>query len=139
MGRGCTTPVTEHMAGPRISLEELKNEFNLSQDQLDAKVNLKEASIIIADPEILGEELGLSQTEMTAIRRLERLELQMSAVLRTWKQVFVWKATYRVLLEALLKIGRADCATDMCESLTKSKYEHRTVSRHTATTLFLYH
>lgn len=124
------------MAGPGITLKELKSKFNLPQDLLDEEVseeNLKEAaSKIIADHELfsLGEELRLSQEEMAAISLEKKLALQRSAVLRKWKQRFAYKATYSVLLEALLKIGRADCATDTCKLLTQSKYRHRTVRRH---------
>ena len=112
------------MAGSGISLQELKNKFHLSQDQLDAEVSdehLREASRIITDHKVLGPELGLTPGEMTDIDQEQSPELQRSAMLRSWKQKLAWKATYRALIEALLKCSRADHARDVCKLLTQSK------------------
>jgi len=111
------------MAGLEILLQDLQ----LSKDQLDAEVrkeHLSELSRIIDDHETLGPELGLTTDEMTAI---SSEQLQTLAVLRKWKQVFVWKATYRKLIEALLKCCRADLAKEVGELLARSKYEHGVV------------
>ena len=121
------------MAVAGISLQELKDKFHLSQEQLDAEISdehLKEASKIIADHEILGAELGLTQEEMTAISLEKTLELQRLAMLRRWKQKLAWKANYRTLIEAHLKCGRADRARDMCKLLTQCTYRHKTVYVH---------
>ena len=39
-------------------------------------------------------------------------------------QISAWKATYRKLIEALLKCGREDIAKKVGELLAQSKYEH---------------
>ena len=114
------------MAGPIISLEDLIDKFQLSQKLLGKEVSeehLKEVSRIIDDHEIVGPELGLTQQEMTAISRDGKThDLQKVAVLRKWKQKFSWKATFRVLIEALLKCNRADHARQVCELLAQSKF-----------------
>lgn len=113
------------MAGFAISLQELQDRFHLSQAQLDAEVmvdDLAEVSSNIADHEMLGPTLGLKADDMAAIHEKNSQDIQRLTVLTKWKQRFVWKATYRVLIEALLRRGRADCAQNMCEMLAQSKY-----------------
>lgn len=114
------------MAGLETLLQDLREKLQLSDDHLDARVSdehLREVSRITHDHETLGPELGLTPDEMTAIISSE--QPQRLAVLRKWKQISAWKATYRKLIEALLKCGRADIAKKVGELLAQSKYEHR--------------
>ena len=113
------------MARPKISLQNLIDRFQLSQGQLEEEVSeehLRKISRIIADHQIVGPELGLTPQEMTTISSnyVNNQELQKQEVLRKWKQEFVWNATYRNLIEAFLKCGRADHARDVCKLLTES-------------------
>ena len=79
-------------------------------------------SRIIADHEEVGPELGLTEQEMIAINRDARThELQKKAMLTRWKQKNAWNATYRTLLEALLKCKRAGDAQKVCKLLAQSK------------------
>ena len=58
------------MAGFKISLPDLIERFRLSKYQLDTRLGeeqLTEVARIVADHEILGPELGLTDDEMTAI------------------------------------------------------------------------
>ena len=117
------------MAEP-ISLQKVKERFHLSQNQLDAEVSqehLIAANRIIGDHRILGPQLGLSPEEMDDIKQERSPKLQRSAMLKKWKEKFAWEATYGVLIEALLKCSRADCAGNVCKLLTQSKYRHRAV------------
>lgn len=111
------------MAG--ISLQDLIHRFHLSQDLLDKEVSdkhVREASRIIDDHKILGSELGLTTSEMTAINENAKThELQKEAMLTKWKQKFLWKATYRALLNALLSCSRANHARELCKLLAQSK------------------
>lgn len=116
------------MARPGISLQDLRGRFQLSGELLDAPLNeehLREASRIIDDHDTLGLELGLASSEMTAISSERTLQLQRSAMLTKWKQKFAWKATYRKLIDALLKCSRADLAQEVCELLAQSKCKDR--------------
>ena len=112
------------MAESRISVEELREKYTLSQDLLDQEVSeehLKEVSRIIEDPEIVGPELGLTPQEMTTVSSDARnKELQRTAMLTKWNQTHGYKATYEKLIKALLKCHRADHAQRVCE-LLKSK------------------
>jgi len=51
--------------------------------------------------------------EMDANSEVERRR----KILATWSARFAFKAKYRVLIEALLKIGRADQAEKVCRVL----------------------
>ena len=106
---------------------ELLNKLHLSQGQLDVEISdehLTEASGIIDDHEILGSELGLTEVEMSDINQKHNSpELRRLATLRKWKQKVSWKATYLVLVKALLKKSRADFARDVCKLVAQSKYK----------------
>jgi len=109
------------MAGLVISLQDLKEKYHLSEDQLNKEVSdehLRAVSRIIDDHKIVGPELGLTEQEMTAINRdNETHDLKKGAMLRQWKQKYSWKATYKNLVEALLKCSRANDARRVCELL----------------------
>ena len=78
---------------------------------------------IISDHEILGRELGLTESDMTAINRNAREhQFQKVKMLEEWKQTFSWKATYRILIAALLKCKKAEYAHEVCKLLTQSKF-----------------
>ena len=107
-----------------VSLQELINKLHLSQDKLDVEISdehLREASSIIDDHEVMGPELKLTPVEMSDINQERSPELRRLAVLRKWKQKFSFKATYLVLVEALLKISRADPARDVCKLVDQRK------------------
>lgn len=108
-----------------ISFKDLIDRFKLSQGLLDKEVSeehLRKTSRIIADHEIIGLELGLTPQDMTTIssNNVKKQELQKLEMLGKWKQRYLWKATYRKLIEAFLMCGRADHAQDMCIMLTES-------------------
>ena len=109
-----------------LSLQDLIVKNGLSPHQLDQEVSeehLRDVSRIIADHEIVGAELGLTTADATAIVSDARTqELQKMEMLKKWKQRFAWKATYRQLIEALLKCGRGDNAQNVCELLVQSKH-----------------
>ena len=82
-------------------------------------------SRIIADHEIVGPELGLSDAEMDEINAdAKTQQLRRMKMLKTWKQKFAWKATYRRLIEALLNCHRGGDAQKVCELLAPSKCRH---------------
>ena len=114
------------MEGSKISLQNLIERCKLSDKQLDetlSKEHMREASRVIDNHEILGPELGLSAAEMAAIDQRQVPVLQRVAMLQKWKQKLAWKATYRTLVEALLKCSRADLAQHVCEWLVQSKFK----------------
>ena len=116
------------------SLQDLIEKYHLTPHQLDKEVSeehLMDVSWIIADHENLGPELGLSDAEMTAVNVDGRThQLRKMEMLKTWKQKFVWKATYRRLIEALLRCRRGGDAQKVCELLAPSKHRHVDIDMH---------
>ena len=110
------------------SLQDLIEKYHLTPRQLDKEVSeehLMDVSWIIADHETVGPELGLSDAEITAVNADGRTQqLKKIKMLKTWKQKSAWKATYRRLIEALLKCCRGDNAQKVCELLAPSKHSH---------------
>ena len=115
------------MEGSGISLQNLIERYKLSDELLDETLceeHMREASRVIDNHEILGPELGLSAAQMDAINQKQApVLLQRVAMLQKWKQKFAWKATYRTLVEALLKCSRADLAQQVCEWLVPRKFK----------------
>ena len=112
-----------------ISLQDLIERFNLSGALLDASLSdehLRDVSRIIADQKSLGSELGLTLADMTTINQ-QPPEHQRLAMLEKWKQKFDWTATYRKIIDALLKCSRADLARQVCELLAPRKCKHRAI------------
>lgn len=73
------------------------------------------------DPwELVGKHLPLSQAEISAIAEDNRTaSLRRLGVLQKWKSKLAFKATYRVLIDALLKSGNADLALKVCQILAQ--------------------
>ena len=110
------------------SLQDLIEKYHLTSHQLDKEVSeehLMDVSWIIADHETVGPALELSDVEMTAVDADARTQqLKKMKMLKTWKQKFAWKATYRRLIEALLRCHRGGDAQKVCELLAPSKHRH---------------
>lgn len=107
-------------------MHDLIDEFELHDYHLDEELNedhLTEVSRIIDDHEVVGPELGLTEQEMVAINQeASTQEYKKEAVFKKWKQKFSQGATYRTLIEALLRCSRTDCARDVCKLLAQSKF-----------------
>ena len=78
-----------------------------------------EISHCLCEWKLAALKLNISQAEVDAIERENgKAELQRVNFLKIWKQKMTFKATYRVLVEALLSIGRAEDAREVCQTLT---------------------
>jgi hypothetical protein len=77
----------------------------------------------ICDPwELVGKFLELSEPEISAIAEDNRTaSLRRLGVLQKWKSKFAFKATYRVLITALLKCKKADQAWKVCQILAQKE------------------
>ena len=75
------------------------------------------------DPwELVGRFLGLDPPEISGIAEDNRTApLRRLAVLKSWKSKFTFKATYRALITALLKCGKANLASKVCEILAEKE------------------
>ena len=75
------------------------------------------------DPwQLVGRHLGLSEPQISAIDGDNRsTDLKRLGALQKWKEMFVFKATYRVLVGVLIDCGKAQQAMDVCKYLAQKE------------------
>ena len=88
--------------------------YHLSPHKLDKEISREHLrEVFMITHESLGLELGLTKEEVPDLRPYGMLSI--------WKCKFAEKATYRALIEALLRCNRRDDAQKVCELLAESK------------------
>ena len=107
------------MAAPsKVSLQDLVKSCGIEEVLLDREVtyvHFYEISRCLCEWKLAALKLNISQAEVDAIERENgKAELQRVNFLGVWKQKMSFRATYRVLVEALLSIGRAEDARGVC-------------------------
>ena len=75
------------------------------------------------DPwQLVGVFLGLDTAQLSAIDEDNRtVSLKRLGTLQKWKSRFAFNATYRVLINALLRCGKADRALKVCQILAQKE------------------
>ena len=70
----------------------------------------------------VGLHLGLTEAQLSAIDEENRtVSLKRLAVLQKWKSRFAFRATYRALVNALLKCEKTDEARKVCNTLAQKE------------------
>ena len=114
----------------RVTLGELLKEVGVSPSQLDkacTSEHLQEISLFLESWRTVASHLGLSRTEVEEVERDGRAEKEKrQKILEVWKAGFAFKAKYVVLIKALLKIGRADQAMEVCHLLVPQQAKEGT-------------
>ena len=104
-----------------VKLCDLLSHCKLEEADLDREVlsaDYNKISRYLCKWKLLVPELGLTEAELEAIEENHsKEEARRVSLLKEWKAKFAWKATYRVLIEALLGIQRAEDATGICQLL----------------------
>lgn len=107
------------MAG--ISFEELIAYVNLPADKLDKQCSdehITSMSLFLPSWQAVSPHLGLTETDEEEVNEEGRkIQDKRYRILQTWKAKNLFKATYRVLVDVFLKIGRADLADKVCRLL----------------------
>ena len=106
---------------PRVTLDELLKEVGVSPAELDkacTSEHLQDIALFLESWRTVAPHLGLSSVEVEEVERdgTEEKEKRRK-ILKVWKAGFAFKAKYTVLIKALLKIGRADQAEQVCRLL----------------------
>ena len=113
--------------------QDIYDRFKISEHLLNGELsekNLLEVSHFI-DHNTLGPELGLTMQDMKDINIDERAEdLRRVATLQKWKEACAFNATYRKLIEALLKCSKAAQAAKVCKLLIQSTCKCTTMSQY---------
>ena len=123
------------MASPsKVSIEDLMISCGLEDASLDreiATVQFHGLSCYLTQWKLIAPNLGVSKDKVVAIERDNQGDQTQSiAFLYTWQQVMSIKATYRVLVSALLSVERAADARGVCNILKgkqKLAVKHHTV------------
>ena len=118
-----------------VTLSELLEEVGITHKQLNEKCtneHLHDIALFLKSWRTLAPQLRLSDSEVEAVERNSHGEEEKrQKFLESWKAKFAFKAKYRVLVQALLRIGSADQAEEVCrllvsqqpsKSVSKSKY-----------------
>ena len=66
--------------------------------------------------QLIGQYLKLTEAEISAVDGDKgTVEEKRVAMLGKWREKFAYKATYQVLIEALLAAGKSSCAIDVAK------------------------
>ena len=107
------------MAG--VTLDELLQTVGVDLTQLNkacSDKHLRKIAQTLESWRQLSVHLGLSPAEVKAIQEDGRSEPEKrQQMLQVWQNKFAFKATYRVLVEALLAISNAKMAAEVCSLL----------------------
>ena len=115
------------MSGVGVTLDELLEEEGVTPAQLDkacTSEHLKDIALFLESWRTVAPHLGLSNVDAEEVERdgTEEKEKRQK-ILQVWKARLAFKATYIVLVKALLKIGRADLAEQVCHLLVQQHKE----------------
>ena len=99
------------------SLEDIVRRVGVPHGEVEQECSdehLRKISRFLHSWETLVPHLGLDVADEEEIKRNETEEKRRLVSLRKWKQKFAFNATYKALMEALLKIDRTDSAYEVC-------------------------
>ena len=104
--------------GPSLTVEDIARAVGVSIAKLDqecSEEHVKGISCFLESRQTLAPHLNLKETDIEEIDKDKRTEQEKRLkTLQKWKERFIFLATYKVLMEALLKTGRADHARKVC-------------------------
>ena len=104
-----------------ITFEELIAHVGLSADKLGkpcSDEHISSISLFLTNWQTVAPHLGLTETDEEDVNEEgKKTQDKRYKTLRTWKAKNLFKATYRVLVDVFLKIGRADLAEKVCRLL----------------------
>ena len=104
------------MAG--ITLEDLIIYVGISADELNkpcSDEHITRISLFLANWQTVAPHLGLTEADEEDVEEEgKKTQDKRYKMLRRWKAKNLFKATYRVLVDVFLKLGRADIAEKVC-------------------------
>ena len=107
------------MAG--VAFEELIAHVGISADELNrpcSDEHITSISLFLTNWQTVALLLGLTETDKEDVEEEgKKTQNKRYKTLRKWKDRNLFKATYRVLVDAFLRLGRADLAEKVCRLL----------------------
>ncbi len=108
------------------TLQELIMQYNLTDKQLGSEI---EEIIFLAEHfdgvEIYSNAMGLTRAKQADVNELfhkRGTQVAMTECLTVWKQHNPYAATYRALLELLLRLRKEKIADEICQHLTQCEW-----------------
>ncbi len=105
----------------RAGLQELMDKYHINTVQLDREIPDNEIPFIAAyfdGVELYAKAMGLSAADQTTVKTILLQYDAQTAIMKClsiWKQRCAFKATYRALLELLLRLNRTKVAAQVCQ------------------------
>lgn len=125
-----------------VTLDELLKEVGISPTQLNkpcTREHLQDIVLFLESWRTVARHLGLSKVQVEDVECDASAEKEKrQAFLESWKAKLGFKATYMVIVEALLKMGRADQAEQVCRVLVPQQPKEGTLLNDTAWTSYSY-
>ena len=107
------------MAG--VTVEELIAYVGISADELNkpcSDEHIANISLFLTNWQRVAPHLGLTETDEEDVEEEEKkTQDKRYKTLRRWKNKYLFKATYRVLVDVFLKLGKANLAEKVCRLL----------------------
>ena len=105
----------------KITIDELVVQAGIEVINLDQQCNNDDFLTLyeFCDPwELIGQHLKLTRSQISAVDGDNKtMDQKRLGLLQKWKDTFAHKATYRVLVTALLACGKAEQALEVCKTL----------------------
>lgn len=125
-----------------VTPDELLKEVGISPTQLNkpcTREHLQDIALFLESWRTVARHLGLSKVQVEDVECDARAEKEKrQAFLESWKAKLGFKATYMVIVKALLKMGRADQAEQVCRVLVPQQPKEGTLLSDTAWTSYSY-
>ena len=103
-----------------ITLEELLKKVGVCREKFNDSISdehLLEISTFLTSWRTVAPFLKIESNDVEAIEQEKDEQVKRLKVLQKWKGIFGFTATYRKLVEVLLKLAQADIAQKVCELL----------------------
>ena len=113
-------------ADKRITLQEVATQAGIEKldifDQECSQRMLLNLSKYCVDWSLIGLYLDLARADIAAVNGdYQTVDEKRAGMLGRWKDKFAFKATYGVLIEALLACGKTGDAVDACKAIAKGQ------------------
>ncbi|XP_064389445.1 uncharacterized protein LOC135337437 [Halichondria panicea] len=121
--------VCTRILGPhsnQVALQELMRRYNLTDEQLNREIVDSDTPVMALhfdDVEMYSIAMGLAIAEQADVKESRGNQAAMLKCLQVWKERDPFQATYRALLDIVLRLGKGETADKICQQLS----QHRTL------------
>ena len=112
----------------QVTLQELIQQYNLTDQQLNSEIEVTDTptmALCFDDVSIYSTAMGLAPAEQADVKESRRLydtQTAMMNCLQIWKRHNPSRATYKALLDIVLRLKKGDTADQICWKLTQREY-----------------